>query len=452
MFKNSIFENKKNFLSFLKYGTINTYSSKGVNSVNNKQILAALEIADHELRLIVGEFFNTRFNVIKVERVQCSGVESGQIIDSPLVSETIKKMVASASEKIGAKIEKVLLCVPSIDAERIGVKVNVRVDSIDKKITILDIRNAVKKAMSTPIDEQYALINAVCVRYTCNGITTRRRPVGEIAEELTVHLDLLCASRQIAFDYVTCVENAKLQILDISLDSFAVAKEACLFEQAVDQNIIVLKLERESTAMALLHEGRFASCDVISQGMGSWIAKVTDQVHLPLDISSRLVNFNGRIRPESCKTSPIYIWSMDGVTSTISEQELCDMMSVPAEKWIEEIRAASEPIIASGKTTVVLTGEGAEIEGLAEALSTTLGCTVKRYFPETLGVRSSALTSVLGMFYVYADTRMVLGDTDSCVNMEQFTKSVQVKPIKTSDENTITNKLKNILFDNKDKD
>ena len=54
--------------------------------------------------------------------------------------------------------------------------------------------------------------------------------------------------------------------------------------------------------------------------------------------------------------------------------------------------------------------------------------------------------------WVYADTRMVLGDTDSCVNMEQFTKSVQVKPIKTSDENTITNKLKNILFDNKDKD
>ena len=103
MFKNSIFENKKNFLSFLKYGTINTYSSKGVNSVNNKQILAALEIADHELRLIVGEFFNTRFNVIKVERVQCSGVESGQIIDSPLVSETIKKMVASASEKMIAE-------------------------------------------------------------------------------------------------------------------------------------------------------------------------------------------------------------------------------------------------------------------------------------------------------------------------------------------------------------
>ena len=420
--------------------------------MNNKQILAALEIADHELRLIVGEFFNTRFNVIKVERVLCSGVESGQIIDQPMVSEAIRKMVDSASLKIGAAIEKVLLCVPSIDAERIGVKVNVRVDSIDKKITILDIRNAVKKAMSTPIDEQYALINAVCVRYTCNGITTRRMPIGDISDELTVHLDLLCANRQIAFDYVTCVENAKLQILDISLDSFAVAKEACLFEQAVDQNVIVLKLERESTSMALLHEGRFASCDVIPHGIGNWIAKVSDLVQLPLDVAGRLVKFNGRVEPESCKTSPIYIWSLDGVTSTISEQELCDIMKEPAEKWIDEIKSASEPIVSSMKTSVVLTGEGAEIEGLAESLQKALGCSVKRYFPETLGVRSSALTGVLGMFYVYADTRIALGDTEGCVNMEQFMKSVQVKPIKSASDNTITNKLKNILFDNKEKD
>ena len=420
--------------------------------MNNKQIYAALEIADHEIRLIVGEFFNTRFNVIKVERVPCSGVESGQIIDQQLVSDTIRKVVENASSKVGAAIKKVLLCVPSIDAERIGVKVNVRVDSIDKKITILDIRNAVKKAMSTPIDEQYALINAVCVRYTCNGITTRRMPVGEISDELTVHLDLLCASRQIAFDYVTCVENSGLQILDISLDSFAIAKEACLFEQAVDQNVIVLKLEREQTSLALLHEGRFSSCDVIPHGIGRWIGKVSEKVHLPLDVASRLVYFNGRVEPESCKTSPIYIWSSNGVTSTISEQELCDIMKEPAAKWIDEIKSASEPIVSSMKTSVVITGEGAEIEGLAESLAKALGCSVKRYFPETLGVRSAALTSALGMFYVYADTHIALGETDSCVDLEQFNKSVIVKPIKTSDDKTITNKLKNILFDNKEKD
>lgn len=44
-------------------------------------------------------------------------------------------------------------------------------------------------------------------------------------------VDLLCANRKIAFEYVSCVEQAGLEVLDISLDSFAIAKEAALFER-----------------------------------------------------------------------------------------------------------------------------------------------------------------------------------------------------------------------------
>jgi cell division protein FtsA len=39
---------------------------RGEVEMSDKQIFAALEAADHEIRLVVGEFFNTRFNIIKV--------------------------------------------------------------------------------------------------------------------------------------------------------------------------------------------------------------------------------------------------------------------------------------------------------------------------------------------------------------------------------------------------
>ena len=47
----------------------------GGQLVSEKQIYTALEISDQEVRLIVGEFFNTRFNIIKVERAGCQGFE-----------------------------------------------------------------------------------------------------------------------------------------------------------------------------------------------------------------------------------------------------------------------------------------------------------------------------------------------------------------------------------------
>ena len=47
----------------------------GGQLVSEKQIYTALEISDQEVRLIVGEFFNTRFNIIKVERAGCQGFD-----------------------------------------------------------------------------------------------------------------------------------------------------------------------------------------------------------------------------------------------------------------------------------------------------------------------------------------------------------------------------------------
>lgn len=57
----------------------------------DKQIFAALEVADHEIRLIVGEFFNTRFNIIKVERVNCNCFNNN-FVDKEATINGIKRL------------------------------------------------------------------------------------------------------------------------------------------------------------------------------------------------------------------------------------------------------------------------------------------------------------------------------------------------------------------------
>ena len=224
----------------------------------DKQIFAALEIADHEVRLLVGEFFNTRFNIIKVERVPVAGVQFHQLTEPNEVVKAIRRAAENASRMIGARIERVLLSIPSRDMMRKSLKITVPVSSFDRRVTVLDVREAVKNAMKTKVENGLALISAVCVRYTCNGISTRRMPIGELCDELTVDVDLLCANRKIAFEYVNCVEQAGLEVLDISLDSFAIAKEAALFEQTMDQNLILIRLEEQTTTLSLLSKGKLA--------------------------------------------------------------------------------------------------------------------------------------------------------------------------------------------------
>ena len=355
---------------------------------------------------------------------------------------------------IGARIERVLLSIPSRDMMRKSLKITVPVSSFDRRVTVLDVREAVKNAMKTKVENGLALISAVCVRYTCNGISTRRMPIGELCDELTVDVDLLCANRKIAFEYVNCVEQAGLEVLDISLDSFAIAKEAALFEQTMDQNLILIRLEEQTTTLSLLSKGKLASCEIIEQGIDQWSKALVERYELPPAEAVRLVKYNTRLNQRRPLQTPIYIWSKNTKTYTLSEKELCEAIREPLESWTGQIEQMCRPILKAGKTQIVIVGEGGELQEIAEYVQDHLGAPAKVYYPETLGVRDSSLTGCLGLFYAYKDQQPLLNTDQVSVNAAQFEKAVTIgglKKEKTSVDDSITKRLKDMLFEAKQK-
>ncbi|MBR3343495.1 MAG: cell division protein FtsA [Solobacterium sp.] len=420
--------------------------------MSDKQIFAALEAVDHEVRLIVGEFFNTRFNIIKVERTPIEGFTGGVITDPEAVVKGIKTAAHDAAKMIGADIEKVIVAMPSFGMKRYSVKSTVPVTGIDGAVTVEDIREAVRKAQSINIGKDLALIQTVCVKYTVNGITSRRIPTGEKANALTVDIDLLCADRQLSFDIVTCVEQAGLQVIDIFPDVFAVAKEAALFEQAVDQNVIVLKMERSSTTLGLLSKGRLTTCIVEPQGVGTIGKAVEEKYGLNSDVCAELVKYSARLNEKVNSTNPVYIWAdADGGTQKINEQQLCDCIRGNVEKWLNDMQKLCQPILQAGPTAVIITGEGGEMQGLKDLLQKKLGCEVRNYIPDTLGGRNAGLTACLGLFYAFKDKQPITGFTENSLDMDAFMDAVSYRGRETTGnpEDTITKKLKGILFDGK---
>lgn len=105
-----------------------------------KQIFAAVEAADHEIRLIVGEFFNTRFNIIKVERVPVSGISYDKVTDPEAVTKAVRTAAENAKKMISAEVQRVILAIPSFRAKRYSFKSTVDVEGIDGVVTIQDVR------------------------------------------------------------------------------------------------------------------------------------------------------------------------------------------------------------------------------------------------------------------------------------------------------------------------
>ena len=424
--------------------------------MSDKQIFAALELADQEVRLVVGEFFNTRFNIIKVERVPCSGMTYTGIKDEEAVVAAIREAKENTEKRIGAELQRVILAIPSYRFRKYSFKSTVEVEGIDGTVTVKDVRNAMSKAQSMEIGKDLALIQTVCVKYVVNGIATRRIPIGERCRQLTVVIDLLCADKKLSFDTVGCVEKAGMKIMDIFLDVYAVGKEAALFEQAVDEQKIILKVERTATTLGLLRQGHLTAAKVINAGIGSLAAPLVDGYGIKREMSVELLKYSARLNQEECSTNPVHIWAVknengESETRTINEQQLVDCVRNNINIWLDYLQKTCVPILQAGETAVIITGEGGETDGLNELLAKRIGAEVRNYIPETLGGRNAGLTAVLGLFYAYKDRLVISGYSDCSLDMEAFEKSVSYRDRKTdstSKEDTLTNKIKG-LFEGK---
>lgn len=422
--------------------------------MSDKQIFASVEVADHEVRLVVGEFFNARFNIIKVERIPCFGITYDQVLDPDEISNALRKAASSAKRTIGAEIKKVILAIPSYKTKKYSLRSTVDVSGIDGVITIQDVRNAIKKAESVNISKDYALIQTVCVKYIVNGIATRRIPIGEKCSQLSIDVDLLCADRKLAYDLVGCVENAGLQVLDIFPEVYAVGKEAALFERAVEKQIVVLKIERQSTVLGLFRKGRLTTAGVLPAGLGNLVSDCVDQYGVATADAVELLKYSIRFNQKVYTDNPVHIWSKDGETKTISEKQFVESIQKNVAQWVKDLIKTCEPILQAGPTTVIITGEGGETEGLSDLLSESLGCSVKCYIPETLGGRNADLTAPLGLLYAYQDKLPITGYIDDSLDMDAFKKSVSYREKKKeidSKEDTLTSKLKGLFFENKAK-
>lgn len=414
--------------------------------MDDKQIFASVEVCDHEVRMVVGEFFSPRLNILKVEMIPCSGLSYNTINNADEIISAIETACKQTEQMLGAKLEKVILSIPSYQMQRKSVRVTVPVKGYDGVVSVQDIRNAMKLAeRQVSIGKELALVQTVCVKYTIDGISSRRIPIGERAKELVVDIDLLCADRQLAYSLVGCIEKAGLQVMDIYLDTYAAAKEAALFEQSVDRNVVLLKMEREATTVARLSKGKLMESTIVPLGVGSIAARVVDEYGLKREEACELVKYSARLNEKVNSTNPVYIWSVNGNAKKITEAELCKCISPLVSKWVEDMQKILSGILQAGPSTVIITGEGGEMQGLNELLQSSLNCEVRNYIPETLGARNAGMTTCLGLFYAYKDKLPITGYTDNSLDMKAFMDSVSYRERKPNSEDTLTGKLKGMF-------
>lgn len=409
-----------------------------------KQIYASVQIADHEVRLVVGEFHENHLNILRVERVKHNGVQNQKIIQKSSVISSLTKACENVSSVLGYKIERVLLVVPSIQMKRVNGKVNVDVAS--GKVQLSDIQRGINEIVMSDHDEDLELVNVGGIKYIINGISSRKLPLNEECDHFTMDLDLFYCEKNSLYAYADVVEKAGLEIMDICLNSYAIGEEAALFEQAISNYIILIDLERQTTTLSLFSHGKLLNSEVLEEGYGEWASAISNQTGLKSDTCVRLLVDNAVLKKQDYSNDVIFLWANDSA-HTLSLKQLHEMVVSSFDAWLDKMKKACEPIVSSSSCQVIVTGSGVELAGIKDIIGE-IATDTSIYVPQTIGARDGSLTSVLGMFYAWKQINQIR-NSHAIVSSEQAILD-SLKPTKKSnDETGFTKKLMNIIMNEK---
>ena len=405
-----------------------------------KQIYASIQICENSIKLIVAEYFNTRFNVLRVGNKDTKSINEFKIVDKQMLINDIKYLIDECSTKLGARIEQVILIIPAYNFKRFPLKSKVIPDN--GILTKKDIARAVSNSLKANVDYDVMVINPVINKYTINGISTRRVPEKEPCSEAIVDIDLLCADKEMTYDYVQVVEESGIKVLDIALNNYSIGKEASLIEESLRNNIICLDINRSYTYLSLFSKGKLASTELVYEGFGSIIDVVKANYNIPENDIIKLLKYNVDYDTQY-QNDIVYAYSENNTTKSITTRDLNEICLKSINSLADKLITMCKPIIETG-ASLFITGEGQQINTLFDKIKELSICEAKSYYPDTIGVRDSSLTALYGSLFVYKDKAVLNGLNVNCIDLLQYDSKVSNKQIDTEGE-TITTKIKNLF-------
>lgn len=412
--------------------------------MQRKQLYASLEIAEDEIRLMVGEYHMSRFNILKIETMKCSAIHNSRIEKPQVVTATIVKLIHDVESAMELKIKSVILLIPSVRVKSVKRRVNVEIEDGSRKIMYSHIRAGLEKALDYHIDDKYEFVNIGSIKYIVGGISSRLIPIDEKAERLTMDVDLLYGDRDIVYSYVACVEKAGIAVLDICLDSFALAEESAVLENSMNKYTVLLDLEKADTNLSLYYKGRLLEVYSLGYGYQRFIQAIHRKYHLSYDECNNIIKENFLKEDSNYNDNVSFIWRDKNQNKQLTSKDIYTCVNEELNNWFTLINKTCEPLKELGECRLVLCGTGADIVGIQSILSR-FSIPAQLYVPTTIGARKGKYTSCLGALYCTKKWQTIRNVSEVCIDFNNLIAREQQK----ADESAFTKKLKNILMINK---
>ncbi|GFI40673.1 cell division protein FtsA [Thomasclavelia cocleata] len=391
-----------------------------------KNIYAVLDIGSATLKFLVAEISNINVNVLFVKTIPSHGVKKGIIEDDRILTRDIRKVIDEAEAFLETKITSVALTIPTIKAKLYQSDSSVSLSETGSKITSDDIVRVLRLSSKFKRSKDEEVVSIIPVRYHSDKGATIEAPIGEVSRNLIVDSLVITTSKELLYPYISVVEKCGIEVLDITINAFACAKEA--FDAVyLQEGAVLIDMGYKTSTVSFYKDGYLQYLTVCQVGGYDFTRNIAQNMQISMNQAEAYKIKYGSLDVTKGQNDIIHTTVVEGQKRDYTQQDLADLLNETAYEVMNKIKEKIDVIDNGGKYETLIVGGGGELERLDTIASEVLECPVRIYRPETIGARDMSLVASIGMIYYLLERKQIVGEYTPSLVLPDITSTMSIR-------------------------
>jgi cell division protein FtsA len=316
------------------------------------------------------------------------GTRKGNIVNVEATVDALRQASEEAEVMAGVEIARAYVGVAGSDIRSVNVRGMVSVARRDHEITAADIDRVLEAAQSAALPSDREILHAIPQEFLVDDQGGIADPLGMLGSRLEVAVHLVTAHSTRSRTVLTCVNRAGVEVSQMVFEPLATA-DTVLTHDERELGVMLLDIGAGSSNVGVFADGEVQHSMVLPIGAGHFTNDLAMVLRTPFAEAERIKVRDGCCVPGMVdKSEGILVPAVaGGAERVVPKSNVCEILAPRAEELLTMTR---ETVERNGwdrelRGGVVLTGGGAQLDGLLEMAEEIFGVAVRYGLPTGLG-------------------------------------------------------------------
>lgn len=408
-----------------------------------RKIYTSIDFGSDSIKMVVGEIYNHKMNVLSSTNVRSAGVRKGIIIDESLATESLKLAITEIENSLGIKIDKAITTVPSNNSSFCVVSGEIPISQKnDNIVNGNDIVAVLQEAAIDKVKEQEELVSIVPITFSVDETDNIIDPKGRKGKYLGVKAVLTTAPKNNVHQVMKVLNNCHIEVVDTVFSSIGDYYEVKTSQTERTLGAII-NIGSETMNLSLFNKGILIKNSIIELGSKNIDKDISYVYGIDLVTARNLKeNFAVSSRRYADINDIVEIQTKNSNSIAINQYELSEVVEA---RLIELLKLAKKEINHLTKrkiSYIIITGGITELAGFNYVVENILGINAHTMNITTMGIRDNKYSTASGLIK-YLNSKLEMRDHDYSMLDDNQVKEIinSKKSILKTTNDTIVGKV-----------